>query len=229
MRTKSGLAMITKPYWKEPMLCVANPASKKPAQERSSRAADGRRRLSQSGKTGIFPAEGNLASRPAPRCNESSRRPFLGVGWGITETGGGPSGLIAFLIPKSKIRRLTVRSLPSRSRQPAPEGRIAAQDACANPAAGKGVFLPAARHVRAWAKARPRRANCHLRASPGSPRARPCREPAVAIPFSKTKGFFPLTDVHGRRENSVPTCNRGNCVPSSNWFAEPGSLPSGGP
>ena len=139
------------------------------------------------------------------------------------------SDLIAFLMSHSKIVRLAGQSLPYRSpKRRAGRRRLPAR-AHAPGTKGKPEFRRAKAGVRGWF-AQPRRLlERRLRAGAGNRKTRRRFRPTVAIPSSKIRGFFPLTDVYGKRENSVPTCKTGICVPTSNWFARPGWSPAAGP
>jgi hypothetical protein len=121
-------------------------------------------------------------------------------------------GLIGFLVPKPKDVRLTARSPLKRCRRPARGGLNSACAAHGNQAKGRAVSRcgQAPRHALPACASRP--AFPLPRAAPKSTESQPFREMAVAIPCSGIKGFFPLTDVCGKRENSVPTCKTGNCV-----------------
>jgi hypothetical protein len=140
-----------------------------------------------------------------------------------------PDGLIVFLMPESISLRMGIRTRRTQPVRAVPE--LPNRLECG----------PGKRSLRCFAidcPARARRASRVVRsespdwlfrASPGRGRDLRYAGSAVAIPSSKTKGFFPLTDVCAKRENSVPTCKRGICVPSSNWFAAPGLLWMAGP
>jgi hypothetical protein len=140
-----------------------------------------------------------------------------------------PDGLIVFLMPMSISFRIAFRicrTQPGRA-VPEPPNRLRCgpgKRPLLRPAAGR----PAGTR-RVSEMARSQSPDWLFRAPPGRASERRYTGPAVAIPSFKTKGFFPLTDVCAKRENSVPTCQTGICVPSSNWFAAPGLLRMAGP
>ena len=140
-----------------------------------------------------------------------------------------PDGLIAFLMPKSMSFRVALgagRTQPGRA-VPEPPSRP-------DCGPGKRSLLRSAVDHAAGARDASERPRSHspdwlFRVPPGGVSNERRAGPAVAIPSSRIRGFFPLTDVCAKRENSVPTCKTGICVPSSNWFAAPGLLRMAGP
>ncbi len=210
------------------MTGFANPARLRPAQKQTRGIGVSRGRGRKGRESARLGAVSNAGWGISGASWEAGGRQFEPVSR-IPESRIEFLGLIAFLIPKGKIIRLTHRSLPARSRRPTPEGRNAVPNAHAIRAARGRVSPLTGRLIPAPKRKRLQHANWRVKAPPESPGAEPREGPAVAIPFTKTKGFFPLTDVRSRRENSVPTCKRGICVPSSNWHAGPGPLRNAGP
>jgi hypothetical protein len=133
----------------------------------------------------------------------------------VPESHSQPDGLIAFLMPNSISFRIAIRI-----RRTHPGQAVPARQHCPHCRQGERLFLrtPIGRQTRARHASEMARSQSLQWLFRAPPRGVSYRRPtgrAVAIPSSGIRGFFPLTDVCTKRENSVPTCKRGICVPSS--------------
>jgi hypothetical protein len=199
------------------------------ARERHTGALGPRRSTSARGWTGCGRAGSGQQAEPVSEFATILRNHFGDDASNIPKSHCQPDGLIVFLMPNSISFRIGFRICRAQPVRAVPESPD-------RPDCGPGkrslqrttIDYPAGAR-RASQGARSESPDWLLRASPARGSNLRCRGPAVAIPSSKTKGFFPLTDVCAKRENSVPTCQTGICVPSSNWFAAPGLLWMAGP
>jgi hypothetical protein len=178
-------------------------------------SAGPRQKLSIRGRMRRDPYESGRQAEPSARVATLLRNHFREAASNTSDSHSQPDGLIAFLMPSRVSFRMGIR--PPR----VPPGRaVPAPSRCPDCRPGKRLFpgLPIEPPARARHASQidPSQSSDWLfRASPGGVRCRRCTERAVAIPSSGIEGFFRLTDVYAKRENSVPTCKRGICVPSS--------------
>lgn len=126
-----------------------------------------------------------------------------------------PRELIAFLVPKSRIARLTGQSFSSPSLGRVFENRLLAVRAHTRRAEGEASLRSASADACSGLVLSHFHRKFGSQIQPGSRRIARRYKRTVAIPFSRIKGFFPLTGVYCKRENSVPICKTGICVLSS--------------
>jgi hypothetical protein len=211
------------------MMSQARSADCKSARERRQGAVRSRQNTAARGWIGRDPTG---SGRQADRVTEIAailRNHFRQDTSKSPESHSQPDGLIVFLMPNSIGFRIAFRI-----RRPQPRWAVSESPNRQECGPGKPPLLCSAIDRREGARRAPVMARSQspdwlFRAPPGRVSDLRYTGPTVAIPSFKTKGFFPLTDVCAKRENSVPTCKTGICVPSSNWFAAPGLLRMAGP
>jgi len=207
----------------------ARRADRESARERERGAARSRQKTATSGWIGPDRTESGRQAEPVSEFATILRNHFREDASNVAEFPSQPDGLIAFLMPSSISFRMAIRNRRTRPGRAVleppnrPEGGPGKRHLPRSP-----IGCPAGVR-RAWEMARSHSPDWLLRAPPGRVSELRHTAPAVAIPSSESRGFFPLTDVCAKRENSVPTCKTGICVPSSNWFAAPGLLRMAGP
>jgi hypothetical protein len=199
------------------MIRLANPAQNTFSQVRVGAALDSPWSPARGRATAYAKARAGEPVRPMEPSPQAIRLLFRRAPSGVQDKHPLGFRLIAFLIPKSKIDRLTLWSLLLTCRRRIPEGRNAVENTHARSAYGRCVFRRTylCRHSCATIQLHSSQRRLHgvWESASTWPRGRP----AVAIPFSKFRGLFPLTDVHSRRENSVPTCKKGNLRSEFEW------------